>query len=207
MGGHVAGEIASSIAATSLTNHLKGRCDYPGEKLETAIQLASLQILAHQENHPEHHGMATTATVLWVPSNWAPRAWIGHVGDSRVYLLRDSKFERLTEDHSWTFVLYKEGCLTKEQARVHPRRNFVTRSLGHHPCIEPDILSFEVAEGDRVLLCTDGLSNLVSDQEICSIVSGNSLDEGSDLLVARANGNGGSDNISLVLLEVTRVFS
>lgn len=205
MGGHAAGEIASSVASTSLTNHLKRPCKYPAGKLLSEIQLASEQILADQETHPEHHGMGTTATVLWLAPDGSSRVWIGHVGDSRVYRLRDSKLEQLTEDHSWTFLLYKEGCLTKEQARAHPGRNLVSRALGHNPNVETDILSFEPAEGDKILLCTDGLSDLLSDKDICSILSEHPCDEAADLLVAQATASGGSDNISLVLLEVTGV--
>ncbi|MGW8182006.1 MAG: PP2C family protein-serine/threonine phosphatase, partial [bacterium] len=122
LGGHAAGEVASRIAAESLERQVDCSGDEPRTLLADALQEANSQIISDQRSHPEHVGMGTTVSLLWIPSSDTLEGWIGHVGDSRVYRLREDKFAQLTDDHSPIFRLYKEGSLKKDDLRFHPQK-------------------------------------------------------------------------------------
>jgi len=203
MGGHAAGEIAASIASDTLTQFLTIPCDHPVETLKLGVLEAGQSILSDQANNPARKGMGSTLTAIWVGPKGSTQAWIGHVGDSRVYLYRDGILKQLTEDHSLVYQLYQMGCLTKEQARVHPRRNVVTKSLGREPIVVPDVIPLELQENDRLLICTDGLSDYLSDESIGIFLEAKFLREAIDQLDSAAY-EISSDNISLGLLEVTQ---
>lgn len=204
LGGHAAGEIASEMAATSLQGIVMCEGDSCGETLTEAILEANRRILDDQSRNPEHGGMGTTVSVLWLPRQKSPVAWVAHVGDSRIYRLREGRLEQLTEDHSPVFRLYRQGRLSKDEMRRHPQKNLIERSLGLSSSPEVDCFPTELKEGDRYLLCTDGLSDSLSDEEIGRILSGR-WDDVLENLVAAALREGGLDNITIVLLEVVEI--
>jgi protein phosphatase len=144
--------------------------------------------------------MATTVVAVLVEDNVAE---IAHVGDSRLYLVRDGKITRLTSDHSWVNEQVQSGVIDSEQARNHPLRNVVTRALGGRPDLEVDVQTLEMREGDRLLLCSDGLTTMLDDDEILGIVLGGDggLDQ-TDELIQAANESGGEDNTTAILLRV-----
>jgi protein phosphatase len=198
LGGHAAGEVASRIAAESLEARVKCNQSEPHGQLNAALQEANSQIINDQKNNPEHVGMGTTVSLLWVPSPDMREGWIGHIGDSRVYRLRRDELEQLTEDHSPIFRLYKEGSLQKDDLRYHPQKNLIERSLGLSPVIESDIFSVAIEPNDLFLLCTDGLTDLVSDEEIAELCGSVPWDGLCDALIASALRLGGFDNVTVV---------
>jgi protein phosphatase len=144
--------------------------------------------------------MATTVVAVLVEGGVAE---IAHVGDSRLYLVRDGKITRLTSDHSWVNEQVQSGVIDSEQARNHPLRNVVTRALGGRPDLEVDVQTLELKSGDRLLLCSDGLTTMLDDAEILSIVLGGDggVDQ-TDELIQAANESGGEDNTTAILLKV-----
>jgi protein phosphatase len=144
--------------------------------------------------------MATTVVALLLEDNVAE---IAHVGDSRLYLVREGKIERLTSDHSWVNEQVQSGVIDSEQARNHPLRNVVTRALGGRPDLEVDVQTLEMQSGDRLLLCSDGLTTMLDDEEILRIVLGGDggVDQ-TDELIQAANDSGGEDNTTAILLKV-----
>ncbi|HSW50922.1 MAG TPA: Stp1/IreP family PP2C-type Ser/Thr phosphatase [Bryobacteraceae bacterium] len=204
MGGHAAGEVASDIAVRIIAGGLRealasGRAeeDVPG-LLRRVIGQANLAIRERGDCDPSLRGMGTTLAMALVCQG---RLWLAHVGDSRVYQLRDGRIRRLTEDHSLVCQMVRAGQITPEEARKHHLRNVITRSLGFEANALPEIQEAEWAPGDYLLLCSDGLTNLIDDSEIAVVVNG----RGPDLtaacreLIALANERGGADNISAVV--------
>ncbi|MDR0897769.1 MAG: Stp1/IreP family PP2C-type Ser/Thr phosphatase [Oscillospiraceae bacterium] len=197
MGGHRAGDVAAALAVDTMLEHLSGQA--PSVRiLADAIARANEAVHDRSLRGRALRGMGTTLTALWM----APEQVIlGHVGDSRAYLLRAGSLRQCTHDHSLVAELVREGSITPEQARNHPRRNLITRSLGVEPHVEPDLFEVDRCPGDRWLLCSDGLTNHVLDEEIESLLSDPSLDHAADALLDLALERGGSDNITLILLE------
>lgn len=141
--------------------------------------------------------MGTTLSVLWRGGHYA---YIAHVGDSRIYRMRGGELERITQDHSLVEEMIRARLITREQARTHPRRNVITRALGTQGDNEPDVLAADVEPGDLWLLCSDGLTGMVSDEEIArTLRGGRSLDDMADSLIRQALDAGGRDNVTLVL--------
>lgn len=204
LGGHAAGEIASKMAASSLQDLVHHSDDSYAETLTKAILEANRRILEDQSQNPEHGGMGTTVSALWLPRRKSPTAWVAHVGDSRIYRLRQGHLEQLTEDHSPVFRLYRQGRLGKDEMRRHPQKNLIERSLGLSSSPEVDCFPTELSSGDRYLLCTDGLSDSLSDAEIGRILKGR-WDDTMEGLVGAALREGGLDNITVVLLEVEEI--
>jgi serine/threonine protein phosphatase PrpC len=200
MGGYVAGEVASVLAIESLKQALAAQAgDAPPELLRQAFYQANDRIYQEAKNHPEYAGMGTTLSALWVVGN---KAYISHVGDSRVYLIRDGQIISLTMDHSLVGELVREGGLTEEQAMNHPQRNVLTRALGCGALVEVDLAEIEIREGDAFLLCTDGLFNLVSGEEMAHLITQEkdvkkAVGELVDLALAR----GGFDNVTAILVR------
>lgn len=201
LGGHAAGEIASEMAASSLQDMVRRGDDSYAETLTSAILEANRRILEDQSRNPEHGGMGTTVSALWLPRLKSSTAWVAHVGDSRVYRMRENRLEQLTEDHSPVFRLYRQGRLSKDEMRRHPQKNLIERSLGLSSSPEVDCFETHLKTGDRYLLCTDGLSDSLSDDEIGEILTGQ-WDRVTEDLVAAALREGGLDNITVVLIEV-----
>ncbi|MCZ6769131.1 MAG: Stp1/IreP family PP2C-type Ser/Thr phosphatase [Acidobacteria bacterium] len=202
LGGHVAGEIASSIAAVTLKEAVKTESEFPDKALRAGIRDANRRILRDQSENPEHRGMGTTVTSLWLMPEESGRGWIGHVGDSRMYLQRDDVLEQVTDDHSPVFRLYQQGVLTKDQMQHHPQKNLLDRSLGVFPNLKVDVFSVSLSSKDIVLICTDGLTDALSDSDIQSILTTSSLGDAADQLIVTANEKGGFDNITVVLVQI-----
>lgn len=202
MGGHNGGEVASSSARRHMAQALSGQ--KPSTvTLSDAILRANLEIFEQATRDRSLDGMGTTLTILWPAGS---EILIGHVGDSRAYLYRDSKLTRQTTDHSMVAEMVRSGLLTEEQAAVHPMRNYITRAVGTEVTVEPEILRVPRRAGDRWLVCSDGLHGLVSDSRLAEILAEPDADRAADLLLQEALENGGRDNISLTLFtdgEVT----
>jgi serine/threonine protein phosphatase PrpC len=200
MGGAQAGELASGLAAAALrdeTSELAG-----GEqRVDDLIQEANRRVYQRQSQDASASGMGTTMTVALVEDG---RVAIGHVGDSRAYLIRDRKLEQLTEDHSLVAELVRSGKLSPEEAEGHPQRSVITRALGTDPDVDVDTFSVETKPGDLFLLCSDGLTSMVDDETILREVerNRNDLTKAAKALVRAANKGGGEDNITVVFFEI-----
>lgn len=202
MGGHLAGEVASALALEPI-EELDGKV-FPdagaaSEALTSAVRQANREVSERSRSRPEFRGMGTTLTVALIEGR---RLHIGHVGDSRAYLLRDGDFKQLTDDHTLVQHLIDEGQITKEEAATHPQRSIVTRAIGVAPNVDVDTMSMDLEEGDTVLLCSDGLTGVVGDDQIRQHLEASQDDETTVReLIDLANRAGGPDNITIVLLR------
>jgi len=204
MGGHAAGEVASAIASQTIGASACTACgsiDAMGEQLVAAFLAAGDEITRQVEADPTRSGMGTTCTVLMLQADG--HFLIGHIGDSRAYLLRSDVFRRVTRDHSWVQEQVDRGLIKPEQAMGHPHSNIITRALGTDPVPTPDLYSGPLQEGDTFLLASDGLTDMITDQKIAEILaSTNTCQDAVEALVAAANNSGGSDNITVLLVQV-----
>ncbi len=200
MGGHHAGEIASRLAAAALRED-GGRGEGGEEHVAALIQEANRRVHERQADDPSLSGMGTTITAALVVGDTIA---IGHVGDSRAYRIRAGELEQLTEDHSLVAELQRSGKLSPEEAASHPQRSVITRALGTDPDVDVDTFTVEARAGDVYLLCSDGLTSMVDDEEIRSIVEqhGDDLARATKELIRRANKGGGEDNITVVVFEL-----
>jgi serine/threonine protein phosphatase PrpC len=199
MGGALAGEVASRLAAAALK---ESHADAGGEhRIYDLIQEANRRVYARSSTDPNTSGMGTTITVALVENG---NVAFGHVGDSRAYLIRDGHMEQVTEDHSLVNELMKSGKLSREEAETHPQRSVITRALGTDPDVDADTFTIEAKSGDVFLLCSDGLTDMVGEREILELVELNRLDIDVALksLVRAANRSGGEDNITVVAFEI-----
>jgi protein phosphatase len=201
MGGARAGEVAAGIAATALRD---GRRNVIGEEsLEAVIDEANRRVWERSVADPSTAGMGTTVTVAFVDAA-DERIVFGHVGDSRAYRLRGDRLEQITTDHSLVAELVESGVLTPEEAERHPQRSAITRAVGTERAIEVDVFTVPAEPGDLVLLCSDGLTDMLSEDEIAAVLLEADRDPAAaaDGLVAAANAHGGEDNITVVLFEI-----
>jgi PPM family protein phosphatase len=204
MGGHRAGEVASSLATAALLSSMQELNGTPPETLPRAMQRSNFAVYQQSARRAESRGMGTTMTAVVVDGN---AAVVGHVGDSRAYLIRDGAITQLTRDHSWVAEKVRQGLITEAEARDHKWRNVITNALGSRPQLRLDLFGVEIHDGDVLLLCSDGLSNMLSDAEMLRIIEEQStlpLETVSENLVKAANDLGGPDNISVVLARVRR---
>lgn len=201
MGGHQAGEIASLTALKAIASLTWPAKKSPQTFLKEAFALANEQVLSKSKTLA-FEGMGTTLTVALINND---DLWIGHIGDSRAYLITDNRLQRLTTDHSLVNKLVKIGQLSEEEAKNDPRKHVITKAIGGQQSITPDITVTKFKSGDRLLLCTDGLTNELTEAEILAIASVNSPDVAGKKLVELANQKGGADNITVVIanLEAT----
>jgi protein phosphatase len=214
MGGHAAGEVASRIAVESINEFicltggdeeitwpfgLDENISYDGNRLKTAIRFANKRVIEATREKTEYEGMATTVAAVLVDDTVAN---LGHVGDSRVYLFRGEGVRQLTSDHSWVNEQLLSGVISADQARTHPLRNVVTRALGGKADLQVEMQVHKIETGDVLLLCSDGLTTMLPDEEMGKLVrgAGDDLREAAEALVAAANDRGGEDNITVVLL-------
>ncbi|HUF84238.1 MAG TPA: Stp1/IreP family PP2C-type Ser/Thr phosphatase [Acidimicrobiia bacterium] len=196
MGGHQAGEVASSTAVEALRAAVAN-----GTPIRDAITKANEAVLERSGGDERLRGMGTTLTAATLATGGT--LLIGHVGDSRAYLARDGEMRQVTDDHSLVEEMVRGGELTPEQAEVHPQRSVITRALGIDPGVEVDLYTLELRDGDRVLLCSDGLSGMVRTEEIAAILEREpDPQKAANELVDAANKAGGEDNITVVLLDV-----
>lgn len=200
MGGHNAGDVASRI----LVDHIKDFFESKNPNAITSKHIkkclfdANKKIWSNAKRNPKRKGMGTTATLAVFKKN---KVFIGHVGDSRAYLFSNQKLTQITKDHSYVQQLIDSGEITATQASYHPHRNVITRAMGTNIDVKIDFYVTDIAKGDIVLLCSDGLISCVSDDDISSILSQN-IESAADKLIDAALNCGGQDNISVVLALV-----
>ena len=219
MGGHAAGEIASKLTADTIeafANDTRSRdtnrtwpfsfdpsLSVDANRLKAAFRLANRQVAVRMESAHELRGMATTASAVLLDGRKdSMHAAIGHVGDSRVYLYRGAELRQLTEDHSWVGEQIRSGVMSDADARRHPWRNVVTRAIAGGADPEVDVIEMTMEPGDRLLLCSDGLSGVVAVEDIERIFAGDPLDAACQALIEAANAGGGPDNITAVLIQI-----
>jgi protein phosphatase len=201
MGGHKGGATASRVAVESIGEVFHDSQSDPSTLLVEALVSANERIFSMSQETDELRGMGTTAVALLLGPG--DSAWVGHVGDSRAYRVRDGRIEALTADHSVVAEMERRGLITREEANVHPRRNEILRSVGVEPTVEPEVGAVEVQPGDTFVLCSDGLSGLVNDEEIADVVNSEPPNEAVKILVNLANDLGGTDNVTIQIVSVT----
>jgi protein phosphatase len=196
MGGHRAGEVASATAIETLQDAYRA-----GRALDEAMEEANSAVFAKASSNAEMRGMGTTLTAVALVDDRT--ALLGHVGDSRAYLMRDGDVTQVTDDHSLVEQLVREGRLSPEEAARHPQRAIITRALGVDPDVEVDTYRIDLRPGDRILLCSDGLTNMVDDRTIAGLLRRQrDPQQAAKALVDAANRAGGDDNITCVVVDV-----
>lgn len=200
MGGANGGNIASNIAVDVIAGRIvdgyaNGAAPRVDHLLASAMAAANIEIFDRAKSDPQYEGMGTTVVAVVV---FGKDAYISHVGDSRVYLYRDSALQQITRDHSVVQEMIESGQLTEEQARSHPRKHFITRALGVSAMEEGEFDELELEPNDKILLCTDGLTNMVDDNSLTQLLGNNAS---IDILIQSALDGGGTDNITAVLME------
>ena len=204
MGGYNGGEIASKLAVSTALSYIQTNfANTPKEKedilnlVKSAMEYANMVVYEKSNNEKELTGMGTTLEVCLIYNN---KVYIGHVGDSRVYRIRKEFIRKLTHDHSYVQKLVKDGTITEEEARNHPKKNMLMKALGCTAFLEPDVTVKGFIKDDIILMCSDGLSNMLDDEEIYEIIR----QEGTlaaEKLVEKANENGGYDNITAIVIR------
>ena len=212
MGGHAGGEFASQIAVKTIEETIKNYPKYreevtitgtPGEPepfqmLNCAIQRACKKIHEKSLEDPDLRGMGTTIVATLVNDE---NLWLAHVGDSRAYLIRDRNIQQLTEDHSLVHEQVKAGLLSAEEAKTHKLKNIITRSVGFQEEVEADLFNMTIKPGDLFLICSDGLTSLVEDEEIKEVLLSHDPKVAIRKLVQMSNERGGDDNITILILH------
>jgi serine/threonine protein phosphatase PrpC len=199
MGGHLAGDVASSTAVSTIEDHFSEASADEPETLTRLVQSANQAIWRKAQADASLRGMGTTCTLLYVDG---PKAYIAHVGDSRAYRLRGDVLQQLTEDHTLVARMVKEGKLRAEDAERHPQRSIITRALGVDSDVSVDLISIEIEADDRLLLCSDGLSSMLDHDSIEEVLAGESDPQvAAELLVDLANEAGGEDNVTVVIVD------
>jgi serine/threonine protein phosphatase PrpC len=213
MGGHAAGEIASRIAVDSISEFILHTKEDDGtwphaydenyrrstNRLMAAVRLSNTRVLEAMRKDARLRGMGTTVVSLLADDNIVS---VAHVGDSRAYMIRDGQLTRLTNDHSWVFEQVQAGMLTEAEAEKHPLRNVITRALGGALQVSPDASEVVCRAGDVYLLCSDGLTGMVSEEDILRLVTqAEDLDQACQTLIDSANEHGGLDNVTAILVK------
>ena len=206
MGGHQAGEVASAMAIRGLVSKLSAgggtpSTGGPAPVLQRTISDLNAEIHA-AAGRPETRGMGTTLTAAVIIGD---ALTLGHVGDSRAYLLRDGALQQLTKDHSWVAEQVARGAITPEEAEEHPQRNILTRALGVEPRVQADATTIQLKAGDLLMLCSDGLHGLVKDEEIGKVLGAQDPGPASREMVDLANARGGPDNITVVVARIESI--
>jgi serine/threonine protein phosphatase PrpC len=212
MGGHAGGDIASRLAIAAIGSYSEPlRTDISAHRpqqddatlLRQAIEQANHIIRQEALDRPDLTGMGTTLVLLRITVNPAPCAIVAHVGDSRAYLIRNGQLAQLTQDHSWVEEQIRHGRLGYQEARSHPMRHVLTRALGTEPTVIPDISSHPLDPEDAILLCTDGLTKMLDDEEIVRtfLRAGTSREHVCQALIQEANRRGGQDNTTVVIVR------
>lgn len=204
MGGYNGGEIASQLAIQTAKNYIENNFKDIEKDRDSIIQLlgssmeyANMVVYEKAKENPELQGMGTTLEICLVYNN---KVYIGHVGDSRIYRVRKQFIRKLTQDHSYVQKLVKEGTITKEQAEHHPQKNMLMKALGCNAFVEPDVMVKGFLKDDILIMCSDGLSNMVDQQTIYEMASKN-IEQATKDLVQLAMDRGGYDNITVVIIK------
>lgn len=204
MGGYNGGEIASQLAVQAAKNYIENNFKEVDKDKDSIIQLlgssmeyANMVVYEKSKEQPDLQGMGTTLEICLIYNN---KVFIGHVGDSRIYRIRKEFIRKLTQDHSYVQKLVKEGTITKEQAVHHPQKNMLMKALGCNAFVEPDVMVKGFLKDDILIMCSDGLTNLVSQEELYENATKN-IEQATKDLVALANDRGGYDNITVVIIK------
>ena len=204
MGGYNGVEIASQLAIQTAKNYIENNFKDIEKDRDSIIQLlgssmeyANMVVYEKAKENPELQGMGTTLEICLIYNN---KAYIGHVGDSRIYRVRKQFIRKLTQDHSYVQKLVKEGTITKEQAEHHPQKNMLMKALGCNAFVEPDVMVKGFLKDDILIMCSDGLSNMVDQQTIYEMASKN-IEQATKDLVQLAKDRGGYDNITVVIIK------
>lgn len=200
MGGHNAGDYASKVTVETMVEKIGASSETENTRiLEEAIQAANTLIRLKASESADLEGMGTTVVAATCSGD---RLCVANVGDSRLYVANHKEIRQITKDHSWVEEMVRRGGLGKEEARNHPDKNIITRAVGADDGIKVDFFSVQLKEGDLILMCTDGLTNMLEDEEIRMILDGaRDMVEKAEELVAAANDRGGRDNISVILID------
>ncbi len=201
MGGHSAGDVASSLVVSAVASFFNeaDEASVSEEGVREALYHANTLVWNESCTNKNRRGMGSTATVAVFAG---AKAFIGQVGDSRAYLLRNGELSQITKDHSYVQMLLDKGMIDEEQAARHPQKNVITRAIGTDVSVDVDLFTIEMHDGDIILLCSDGLSNAVSDAQITAVLS-DDIQTAADKLVKAALDNGGTDNVSAVIAVYT----
>lgn len=205
MGGYQGGDVASQLAVTAARSYILNNYEITFEEKEDilklvngAIEYANMVVAEKAKTDKKLNKMGSTLEVLLIIKN---DAYIGHVGDSRIYMIRDKKIKKLTTDHSYIQKLITDGRITKEESSKHPDKNMITKAIGTEILVEAELIHKKLNTNDILILCSDGLTNLVNDKEILEIVL-NSFDEDiAEKLIDKANELGGTDNVSVIVVK------
>lgn len=203
MGGYNGGEIASSLAIKSAKNYIETNFistpkdrESMQELVKSSMQYANMVVYERSKENSELDGMGTTLEVCFL---YEGRLYVGHIGDSRIYRIRNHIIRKLTNDHSYVETLVKDGKITKEEAKIHPKKNMLMKALGCTEYIEPDVMVRGFQKGDVLLMASDGLTNMVDEKEIYTIIE-NNKENAAEKLIERANESGGYDNITAIIV-------
>ena len=200
MGGHAAGEVASEMAVSTVsTLYYQDTNSDVATSLLRSIKYTNALIYQRAKQQAEHNGMGTTCVAAVLLDN---RAYVANVGDSRAYLVHHGKAQQISQDHSWVAEQVRAGAMSETEARMHQMRNMITRSLGSLPEVEVDIFIEQMQAGDTLVLCSDGLSGMVSDDEIGQIVEHYTPQQCVHHLIERANAYVGADNITALVAHI-----
>ena len=204
MGGYNGGEIASSLATASAKSYIENNFDKIEhnkeailELIKNAIEYANMVVFEKSKQEPNLEGMGTTLDICFIYNN---KVYVGHVGDSRIYRIRGEIIRKLTKDHSYVQQLVEDGKITREEAEHHPKKNMLLKALGCTSMVEPDLRARNIEAGDILLMCSDGLTNMVEEKEIYRVVRENP-ETATQVLVELANVAGGYDNITVVIIK------
>ena len=204
MGGYKGGEVASKLATESVKKYIQSNFDSIIKDKESilkliasAVEYANMVVYEKSKETQELEGMGTTLEVCLIYNN---KAYIGHVGDSRVYRIRNEVIRKLTKDHSYVQQLIEDKKITREEAKTHPKKNMITRALGCTPYVEPDLRARNFEKGDIFILCSDGLTNMVEEKQIYEIIK-EDIQNAAERLVDEANQAGGYDNITVIIIK------
>ena len=200
MGGHNAGDFASRYGVSVLVETVRKDKNFnPVKVMRNAIEAANREVFSQSRNDPSMAGMGTTMVVCTVVGGYA---YIANVGDSRLYLAGSDSMTQITQDHSLIAEMVRLGELTPEEGRNHPDKNIITRAVGTNEDVKIDFFDVKLDTGDQILMCSDGLSNMVEDQRIFEILKGEDTEaDKAQVLVDEANANGGRDNIAVIVVE------
>lgn len=204
MGGQNAGEVASGLAVKNVADWFRAASfeNFSPQLLEDMFASVNAAVWNHSQEHPETSGMGTTMTMVLFHGS---QALVGHIGDSRLYRLRDQKLTQITNDHSLVGEQVRMGKLSPEAARVHPTRHILSRVMGSRQFVVPDIFATELQPGDVLLLCSDGLSGMIEDQQLEKLLTSSSVPQAAKTLVTAANRAGGKDNSTVVVARIEQL--
>ena len=204
MGGYKGGEIASQMATTCVKNYIENNFKQIQKDKDSLIQLvgssieyANMVIYEKSKENEELAGMGTTLEICLIYNN---KVYIGHVGDSRIYRVRKEFMRKLTQDHSYVQKLVKDGKITKEEAKFHPKKNMLMKAIGCSAFVEPDVAVKGFLKDDTLVMTSDGLTNMVEQEKIFNVVKGN-IEIAPERLIKLANDNGGIDNITVIVIK------